>query len=66
MSLKALTVIASVLALCVTTPIWYYLLYKILSAIQATELMWFLFWIYLPVSIFVGLILKIVEVMNKP
>lgn len=35
----------------VTQPIWYYLLYKILQAVKASDLMWFLFWVYLPVGI---------------
>lgn len=45
--------------LLVTGPIWYYLLYKILEAINASELMWFLYWIYLPVSIVLGVIAKL-------
>jgi len=31
-----------------TIPIWYYVLYQILSGIQASELTWFLFWVYIP------------------
>ena len=41
----------------VTQPIWYYLLYKILQAVEASDLMWFLFWVYLPV----GIILVMIE-----
>lgn len=47
----------AILRILVTQPIWYYLLYKILQAVEATDLMWFLFWVYLPV----GIVLLIVE-----
>ena len=39
-----------VLATLVQFPIWCYLLYKVLCLVGATELMWFLFWIYVPVG----------------
>lgn len=42
-----------ILSLLITLPIWFYLLYKILKAVNATELMMFLFWIYMPVQIVV-------------
>ena len=58
MKMKVLGVL---LALFLVMPIWYYLLYKILSAIQASELTWFLFWVYLPVSMLVGGIAKLLE-----
>lgn len=32
-------------------PIWFYLIYQIMKAVNATELMWFLFWIYVPLTI---------------
>jgi hypothetical protein len=53
--------IASVLFVFITTPIWYYLLYQILKAVEATELMWFLFWVYVPVGLFVSFILKVAQ-----
>lgn len=37
-----------------TLPIWFYLVYKILLAVDATELMWFLFWVYVPTSLLVA------------
>lgn len=39
------------LELAVTLPIWFYVLYQILSAVGASELTWFLFWVYIPASI---------------
>ena len=44
----------AVLALFVQLPIWYYLLYKVLGMVGATELMWFLFWIYVPAGFLVS------------
>lgn len=37
------------------------LLYKILEAVNASELMWFMYWIYLPVSVLAGIISKLTE-----
>jgi len=45
----------------VVTPIWYYLLYNVLVRVQATELMMFLFWVYIPASLVTGILAKIVE-----
>lgn len=56
-----------ILAFFVTAPIWYYLLYQILVRVNATELMFFLFWIYVPVG-FISHILsamKAVETAKK-
>lgn len=53
--------IAGILVLFVTTPIWYYLLYKVLEAVNASELMWFLYWIYLPVGILATSLGKLAE-----
>jgi len=35
----------------ITQPIWYYLLYQILVYVHATDLQWFLFWVYFPLGI---------------
>jgi hypothetical protein len=52
-------IVSGVLSVCVTIPIWLYLWYKIMSMVGANELMWFLFWVYVPVTIVVA-ILKVV------
>ena len=46
--LRHLTIL---LSLFITLPIWYYLLYKLLVSTNASELMFFLFWVYVPTSI---------------
>jgi len=43
--------IVGILGVFVVMPIWYYLFYQILARVEATELMFFLFWVYLPVGI---------------
>ncbi len=59
--MKAAKTIASVLGFLVVMPIWYYLVYQLLKRTDASELMWFLYWVYLPVGILVGVLNKIVE-----
>lgn len=59
--MKVLQFISALLLLLISLPIWYYLLYKILLAINATELMWFLYYIYLPVGVINTIISKIIE-----
>ena len=60
-----MTVISALLTLCLSLPIWYYLIYKILTLVQATELMWFLYWIYLPFGLFAAVLAKLVDVLKK-
>lgn len=54
-------VIIAILAIFIVAPIWYYLLYKILVAVNASELMWFLYWIYMPVGILVKTLQNLTE-----
>ena len=56
-----LKIINGMLAIFISLPIWFYLLYRILDAIQASELMWFLYWLYVPISIFISFIAKVIE-----
>jgi hypothetical protein len=58
---KALTIMGALIALLVTVPIWYYLVYSILKAINADRLLWFLFWIYMPAGIFASIIEKVAK-----
>ena len=52
---------AGILGIFIVLPIWYYLVYKLLEAAPATELMWFLFWIYVPAGILVQVLTKLAE-----
>jgi hypothetical protein len=59
--MKVSEVISTVLSVLVSLPIWFYLLYKILQAVNASELMWFLFWIYMPASLIINILFKVKE-----
>jgi len=51
--------IADLVAFLVVTPIWYWLLYQILTRVNATELMWFLYLVYVPAAVFGGVLAKL-------
>ena len=46
---------------CVVGPIWFYLLYRILEAAGASNVMWLLFWIYVPASFVMGVLARTLE-----
>lgn len=46
-------VTSTLIGLFVIAPIWFYLLYRLLEAAQATPVMWLLYWVYVPAAIFV-------------
>lgn len=48
-------------SLFITLPIWFYLLYKILESVHASELMWFLYYIYLPVCLLLNIVKEIIN-----
>jgi hypothetical protein len=54
-------IVSGLIALFVTMPIWFFLLFRVLEAVNANELMWFLYWVYLPASLFVSVINKIID-----
>jgi hypothetical protein len=45
-----------IMTILVCLPIWLYLQYKILVLVEATELMWFLFYVYIPAIIITAMI----------
>lgn len=53
--------IGALIILCLVMPIWFYLLYSILTAIDAGELQWFLFYIYVPFSLFASIMIRLAE-----
>jgi hypothetical protein len=54
-------IIAGVLTVCLSLPIWFYLFYKILETVNASELMWFLYWIYVPTALLASILSRIAE-----
>lgn len=59
--MKALKIIGALVAIFIGLPITFYLQYQILKRVDASELMWFLFWVNIPVVVFVQSVLKIAE-----
>jgi hypothetical protein len=53
--------VVALLGLFVVTPIWFYLLHSILIAIHADRLLWFLFWVYLPVGFLMAAMEKLIK-----
>jgi hypothetical protein len=59
--LKAAKIIVALLGIFVSVPIGIYLQYKILDMVHATDVMWLLFWINVPVMILFQIISKVAE-----
>lgn len=59
--MKAAKVIVGLLGIFVSVPIGLYLQYKILTLVHATDVMWLLFWVNLPVLILFQIISKVAE-----
>ena len=47
-----------ILAIFITTPIWFYLLYWMLSQLNPDRLVWFLYWAYVPISVIAQILIK--------
>lgn len=62
---KAIRAVGLLVSLCVTVPIWYFLIYEVLIAVHADRLMWFLYWIYFPAGVFAALVEKISKVAEE-
>ena len=58
-------VIAGLIAIFIQLPIWFYIVYYILEKVNASELVWFLFWLYAPASFFVHTVAYLVKKSTK-
>jgi len=54
-----------ILTAMITLPLWYYLLYQILTRVEANTAMWAAYWTYAPISFISVFVLKFVEVYMK-
>lgn len=54
----------AILSFVFITPLWYYLLYRILSAVHADTPMWVCYWVYAPLGFLVGSIKAIFDSMK--
>jgi hypothetical protein len=59
--MKKIKIVTGLLALFIVTPIWYYLVYRVLESVNATSVMWFLYWVYAPFGIFIGCLKAIID-----
>lgn len=59
--MKAIRIIVGLLSVLVMLPIQFYLLYQLLDRTHASELMWFLYWVQLPMAILMAIVHKIIE-----
>ena len=53
--------IASLIISLLYIPLQFYFYYKILEAIKASELLWFIFWLLIPFAFVVGILSKLAE-----
>ena len=56
MTFKAL---GSLIIVLVGIPIWLFLLHHIWVAVNASEFMWFLYYIYIPINMLVGVVMSL-------
>jgi ABC-type dipeptide/oligopeptide/nickel transport system permease component len=59
--MKKVRIIAILIGTFISLPIGFWLQYKTLKMIQASELMMFLFWVNMPLIVFVQTIVRIFE-----
>lgn len=59
--MKSMRIVAGLVVVFITIPIWYFILYTILSALHVDRLVWFLYWIYIPFGVFVSIVEKFTE-----
>jgi hypothetical protein len=58
---KSAKFVRGMLSVLFVLPIWFYLLYKILDAVQASDLMWFLYIAYIPAAMLAALLGMLIE-----
>lgn len=63
--MKARAITIAVLVLLIQMPIWFWLMYQILVRVNASELMWFLYWVYVPTLFLAGFLGKLNEIEKK-
>jgi hypothetical protein len=54
-------VVSGILGLFVFMPIAFYLQFRVLQAVEATTVMWLLFWVNMPLGLLINVISKIFE-----
>jgi len=62
---KIAGVFAMIFSLLLSTPMWLFMLYEILKAIQPDRLVWTIYWAYVPVQILIVIISAISGVLSE-
>jgi hypothetical protein len=60
--IKSLVLVGTVL---LTLPVWFFLLYSLLTAIHPDRLVWFMFWLYIPLRFSLEILAAIVQASEK-
>lgn len=50
-----------IIRVCIMLPIFMWLMYQVFRRVEATELMWFLYWTYIPLAIVSGVVAAAIE-----
>jgi hypothetical protein len=58
---KGLRLVNALITLMLSFPIWFFLWYSLMKATNQDRLVWFLFWCYVPLNFFLGLLSVIVD-----
>ena len=58
---KKIVLIYGFISILILLPIWLYLMYFLLKNSPADRLVWFLFWLYVPLSIITGVLAAIMK-----
>ncbi len=58
---KIILALSGLAALFICLPIWFFILYTILDAIDADRLVWFLYWAYVPITLLAQGAVKLVS-----
>lgn len=59
--MNSVRTIAGLLVIFIVAPIWYYLLYRVLEGVNASSVMWLLYWVYVPVAIFAQILAELAK-----
>lgn len=59
--MNGLKLYVGIVSMCVTFPLWLYVMYSLLKAADVNETAWLAFWVYLPVSILLGLAARVID-----
>jgi len=59
--MKKLKIVSAFLTIAIALPIWFYIMYQVLDAVNASELTWFLYWVYIPVILVTSFIGRLLD-----